>query len=122
MKKNLALLLCIALLLSCTALAACGKQDVSSSRYVGTYKAVSATMMGETVPAEEVFDYDVILELNADGTGRLTSGTEDDGTFTWKETNEGVKTSGDAKLTLKDTGEGLDASVIGVHLLFVKQP
>ncbi len=48
MKKTAVLLLCLALAVSCLALTACGgssaPQDLSQSKYVGTWKAVDVSM------------------------------------------------------------------------------
>ena len=120
MKKNLALLLCVVLLLSCTALAACGKQDLSNSKYVGTWKAVSTSLLSAEAAADEVFEKDFVIVLKGDGTGEIFSGDESS-SFTWKEIDGGVKTDGDMKLTLKENGDYLETSIIGLHILFEKQ-
>ena len=121
MKRKLALLLCAVLLLSCTVLAACGKQDVSNSKYVGTWKAVNTTFMKESISADEVFSGGFTIVLNGDGTGKIVS-EEEETSFTWKEISGGVKTSGDAKMKLKENGDLLETSIFGMHILFEKQP
>lgn len=129
MKKRLiAIMCCVALALSCVAIAGCGGSgggsdvDLSDSAYVGTWKATKATFQGEEVAAEEVFTSgDLILLLNADGTAELSEGT-DKSTGNWSEADGGVKVKGDdINMTFKDTDGVLEGEVIGMHIFFEKQ-
>ena len=120
MKKRAALILGILLVLSCVILSACssgGKKDLSGSKYVGTWKAVNMTLMGEVGE----FDSEILLTLNGDGTATLTSGDEVS-KCTWEETGDGFKLKGDAKMTFKDDGDGIKSSIFGAEMHFEKQP
>lgn len=120
MKKSAALPLCLLLAVSCLILTACGgasgNKDLSGSKYVGTWKAASLTMKDE---AGE-FEQDTYLVLNADGTAQFTS-EEEVTDCTWKETNDGFKLEGGAKMTFKDDGDGIVSKVFGVSLHFERQ-
>ena len=124
MKKRLAILLSLAMVLT-FALAACsggggGNEDLSDSKYVGTWKVDSASFAGES----DTVDDDITLTLNGDGTGTLAGvdedGTDDVSTITWSPTSDGFKTQGDAKMTFKDDGDAIVSTVLGVKLRFVK--
>jgi hypothetical protein len=126
MKKTIIILAFAMAAMFCIALAGCGSggdgTDLSESKYVGSWKAVSMSI-GDT---EEPFeDGEYILTLNGDGTGTFESvdpdGVEESGSFTWEPTDEGFKTKGDTKLKFTDDGEMIHAKVIGVNLNFEKQ-
>ena len=114
MKKKLVILISLAMVLT-FALAACGGggEDLSDSKYVGTWKAESMSL-GED---SENFEGEYILTVNGDGTGTF-SGEDDVSNFTWKPTSDGFKTNGDTKLKFKDDGDGIVAKIIGVELHF----
>lgn len=114
MKKRLAILLSLAMVLT-FALAACGGSgdDLSDSKYVGSWKASAVTLGEESGELEG----DYILTLNGDGTGTFAS--EDDvSEFTWQLTSDGFKTKGDIKLKCKDDGDGIYTDFLGVSLHF----
>ncbi len=74
-KKSVALLLCLLRMFSCVILPACGSsrtKDLSGSKYVGTWKAVSLTLRDEVGERES----ETFLILNADGTAEFTSDDE----------------------------------------------
>ena len=114
MKKALAALLVLGMILS---LCACGaKKDLSGSRYLGTWKAVSLSLAGGSAPYEGVFT----VTLEPDGTATLSS--EDEVTVCrWSETDSGFKVTGDAKMTFHAEGEGLRATAMGVSIWFERQ-
>ena len=56
MKKITAILSCLLILVSCVALAGCGKQDLTNSKYLGTWVADKTTFQDEETPADEVFE------------------------------------------------------------------
>ena len=119
MKKKLAVLLSLTLALA-FALVACGSgsEDLSDSKYVGTWVTNELSFAGETGEMDSVFR----LTLNGDGTGTL-EGTDADGNeevsnITWALTNDGFKTKGDAEMTFKDDGDGIVASLFGVKMRF----
>ena len=125
MKKKIAIMISFLMVLT-FALAACGgggsSEDLSSSKYLGTWVAASMSLGDETgeIGEDEVFT----LTLNEDGTGTLES-TEADGNknvsnITWSLTDDGFKTKGDAKMTFTDDGDGIKSSVLGVELHFVR--
>lgn len=117
MKRKTAVFLCIVMIASCVLLGACGgKQDLSNSKYVGTWKAESISAFGE----ESSLEGDWILTLNADGTATLEDG-EEVSKCTWQETSDGFKLKGDAKMTFTDDGDGIKSKVIGVELHFTRQ-
>ena len=107
------------LVFSCIVFTACGsgkKQDLSGSKYVGTWKAVSLTLKDEVGEFEE----DHYLVLNADGTAEFQS--EDEvSKCNWEETKDGFKLTGDSKMTFKDDGDSVKCSLFGVELHFEKQ-
>ena len=114
MKKRIIPVLCL-LLIACTILTACGKkeqQDLSDSKYLGTWKAVSMTFMGES----ESFDDECYLTLNPDGTAKFYVEGEDPAYCDWEETNSGIKLTGDTKMTFNDDGGALTTKLSGVTL------
>ena len=118
MKKIRLLTLITILALSLSVLTACSggnNQDLSDSKYVGTWKAVAMEIAGESVAP----DSDWILTVNGDGTGTLAA--EDTSNFTWQPTKDGFKTKGDVKATFKEDGDRLTTKVIGVNLVFERQ-
>lgn len=105
-------------------LAACGSsgsKDLSNSKYVGTWKATTMQLKGETGELTAEFT----LTLKGDGTGQYYSkaedGTEEKTDVKWELTNNGFKTTGDTKLTFTDDGNNIKTKIIGVDLIFVKQ-
>lgn len=124
MKKKIAILISLAMVLT-FALAACGGgggEDLSDSKYVGSWVAKSLSIGDESgdIGDEGVFT----LTLNGDGTGTFVSveadGTEEVSNITWSLTSDGFKTSGDMKMTFKDDGDGIKATIFGVDLHFVR--
>ena len=122
MKKKLAILLSLAMVLT-FALAACGgggSGDVADSKYVGTWKADSASFIGESGD----LDHEFVLTLNSDGTGTISGvddeGVEDVSNITWSLIDGGFKTKGDAKMKFQDDGDGIMAKILGVELHFVR--
>ena len=109
-------------LVLCTLLAACGTngktggKDLSESKYVGTWKAVSMSLKDETGSFED----ETLLILNADGTATFSSG-DDVSKCTWEETGDGFKLKGDAKMKFTDDGDGIKSVVLGVTLHFERQ-
>ena len=119
MKKNIRTTLCLALAVSCVLLAACGggDKDLSGSKYLGTWRAVSLSLMDEVGE----FESETYLVLNADGTAEFVSDDEVS-KCSWEETKDGFKLTGDAKMTFTDEGDGIKSKVLGVELYFEKQP
>lgn len=123
MKKTIALLLSLMMILM-FALSSCGggSEDLSDSKYVGTWRAESVSFAGESGDLEGgVFK----LTLNGDGTGTFVS-TDEDGkeevsNVTWSLTSDGFKTKGDTKLKFKDDGDDITTGFMGVDLRFVKE-
>ncbi|MBQ3369655.1 MAG: hypothetical protein IJG48_01405 [Mogibacterium sp.] len=125
MKKKIAIMISFLMVLT-FALAACGgggsSEDLSGSKYLGTWVAASMSLGDETgeIGEDEVFT----LTLNEDGTGTLESteadGNKDVSNITWSLTDDGFKTKGDAKMTFTDDGDGIKSSVLGVELHFVR--
>ena len=121
MKKKLAILLSMAMVLT-FALAACGGGggDVADSKYVGTWKATSASL----ADASEDVDSEIVLTLNSDGTGTISGvddeGVEDVSNITWSLIDGGFKTKGDAKMKFQDDGDGIKSKILGVDLHFTR--
>ena len=127
--RVIAIMCCVALALSCVAIAGCGGNggsseaaDLSNSAYVGTWKATKATFQGEEVAIEEVLtDGDFILVLKEDGSVDVNAVGEES-TAVWSETSDGIKVKGDEiNTTFKDADGMLETDIIGMHLFFEKQ-
>ena len=89
MKKGVAVILCLLMAVSCLLLQAygdTGKKDLSGSKYIGTWKAVSVSIKD----VEEPFEKECYLVLNADGTAKFSSDKEVT-ECTWSETGTGFK-------------------------------
>lgn len=118
MRRSIAILLSVLLVLSCFALTACGKsEDLSGSKYVGTWKVDSLSFKDE----EGELEGDYILTVNGDGSAQFVS-EEGTSNCTWKLTKDGFKTKGDAKLKFTDDGDGIKAKILGAYLHFVRVP
>jgi uncharacterized lipoprotein YehR (DUF1307 family) len=124
MKKFVAISVSIIMVFSVLALTACGgggsSEDLSDSKYVGTWKGVEMAVADES----EEFQDDIILTINGDGTGTLVGGEEgetEESSFTWEPTSDGFKTKGDVKMTFKDDGDKITSKIIGVTMVFEKQ-
>ena len=124
MKKFVAIAVSIIMVFSVLALTACGgggsSEDLSDSKYVGTWKGVEMTVADES----EEFQDDIILTINGDGTGTLVGsedGEDEESSFTWEPTSDGFKTKGDVKMTFKDDGDKITSKIIGVTMVFEKQ-
>ena len=124
MKKYVAIAVSIIMVFSVLALTACGgggsSEDLSDSKYVGTWKGVEMTVADES----EEFQDDIILTINGDGTGTLVGSEEgetEESSFTWEPTSDGFKTKGDVKMTFKDDGDKITSKIIGVTMVFEKQ-
>ena len=86
------------------------------------YKAMRAEFLGQDASIEEVLEgKELILQLNADGTGSLTTG-EDVSTGTWSEVSGGIKLQGDGfNMKIDDKGDFLETTVLGVTIQLEKQ-
>ena len=116
MKKIISLTLIAVMAVSMLVLVSCGgEEDLSDSKYVGTWKISKLTFMDES----DDFDEDWTLEINGDGTGKSITKEETDD-FTWKPVDGGFKTKGGIKLTFKDDGENIVGNLFGVKLIFEK--
>ncbi len=120
MKKTITLLVCTVMIISCFALlTACGGgngEDLSDSKYVGTWKASTMALEDES----EALSAEWILTLNPDGTGQFVS-EEETTDVTWELTDEGFKTKGDTKLKFTDDGDNIKTKILGVDLIFERQ-
>ena len=99
--------------------------DYSDSNYVGTWKATDIAFADESADVEEEIG-EWTITLNADGTGTMVAvdeeGTEETSELKWEPTDEGFKTTGDAKLKFTDQGDStVQANMFGVDLTFKKQ-
>lgn len=107
------------MILSALVLTACGggsNEDLSDSKYVGTWIA-STVALGDDAGD---LDGEYLLVINGDGTG-VFSGEDSTEEFTWSPTSDGFKTKGDLKLTFKDDGDNIAVKFLGVSLIFEKQ-
>lgn len=110
MKKNVAKILAICLILttSLLAFAACGGGSSENSKYVGTWNAVKISYSGiEMEPDEAGLDFSV--EISADGSLKATTNGEEDGEGEWEETDDGIsiKDGTGAELTGQMDGDQL---------------
>ena len=119
MKKALALLSCLLILASCVALTGCGKQDLTNSKFLGTWIATKATLANEETPVDEVVDGGMTLKLNPDGTAVMSS-KEEDSNCTWFETSKGIKFKGDMKIKMNAEGDALVMKMFGAKIYFEK--
>ena len=73
--------------------------DLTDSKYLGKWKGVSVTLLGNTEP----LTVESVIALNADGTATYTS-PEEVKEYTWTEKSYGVYLDGksDLKLTYDD--------------------
>ena len=115
-KLGLLVLLCVTAL----ALYACGNsggssEDLSDSKYVGTWKVDTISFKDQL----EQFDTEWTIILNADGTGESIS-EDETGDFTWTLTDKGFKTKGSMNTDFVDDGESITTTVIGAELRFNK--
>ena len=124
MKKKIAILISLMMVLT-FALAACGgggSDDLSGSKYLGTWKAESVSVGDESGELGDEGSY--TLTLNGDGTGTFVSidedGTEEVSEVTWSETSDGFKTAGDVKLKFKEDGDAIVAKILGAEMRFVR--
>ncbi len=122
MKKCIAILSCIAILVTIAAFAGCGAgKDLSSSKYLGVWVGTDVTGFGESESMDSVFNGgQTRLELKADGTVEGIMGGEKID-CTWTEVSSGVKFKGDIKTTAKAEGDELVLKVIGVSLHLKKE-
>lgn len=89
MKKNVAKLLVVCMLMTLVmALASCGGSK-EASPYVGTWNAVNISYSGIEMSPEEV-GLEFTLVINEDGTLAATTNGEDDGNGNWEETDDGI--------------------------------
>ena len=118
MKKRMIAVLCL-MLAVCLVLSACGKsenKDLSESKYLGTWKAVSMVLKDTT----GTYDDELYIVLNADGTAIIRSDSEED-ECRWQETKDGFKLTDGANMTFKDDSGTVTSKVLGVTILFEKQ-
>ena len=137
--KKVFVILCVMLMTVSCVFCGCGKKkeddggtpaaqssqntaaSVAESRYVGTWTAVKAELMGKEADLKEALGDELTLELNADGTASLKS-SEHESTGNWSETSEGVKLTGtDMNMTLKNENGQLAMDLLGFHVYFEKQ-
>lgn len=99
--------------------AACSSQDLSDSKYVGTWEVASISFAGET---DDFSAENFALTLNADGTGQFVSDESIDD-ITWVLTDDGFKTKGGSKMKFVDADDGnIKTKIIGAELIFAKRP
>ena len=90
MKKNVAKLLVVCLIMTMVmALASCGGSK-EASPYVGTWNAVSISYSGVEMTPEDV-GLEFQLVINEDGTLAATTNGEADGEGNWEATDDGIK-------------------------------
>lgn len=119
MKKTVVVLVAAMAAMFCVALAGCGGGggDLSDSKYVGAWQAVSISLGDE----EGAYDETCIMILNGDGTGTIESADEVT-EFTWELTDEGFKTKGDMKMKFVDNGDDtISGKVFGTRLNFERK-
>ena len=124
MRKIYAVLFCVAIVASCLLLASCGSSDMSDSEFVGTWVAQTIDAFGEsetTTDINEVLEGGMTIVVNADGTVLVDLGDGEPLSATWKETSDGFKTKGDAKLKFKTEEGGISTSIVGANIHLVKQ-
>ena len=129
MKKTIIILAFAMAAMFCVLLAGCGSSggdgaDLSDSKYVGTWKAVSVELKDKKADLDEALEEDFIIVLNEDGTAKISSedGQEE---AKWFENDKGFRVQGvDSETDLKinkDKNGRMVLSFVGVHLVFEKQ-
>ena len=121
MKKYLVIALAAIMTFAFAACGGGGSEDLSDSKYVGTWEAGTITA-GDVINDLGGGVYN--LTLNGDGTGSFYSkspeGEEETDDITWVLTDDGFKTKGDTKLTFTDDGDGIKTSIFGAELHFTR--
>ena len=117
-------IIAVALVLAITGVvfAACSKAPAeipADSEYIGTWKALDISAANQSESADSALEDEWTITFNADGTYESTSGETTKGT--WSITDEGVKMTGDTKLTLTKDGDKLATKVVGATITFEKQ-
>ena len=108
MKKNVAKLLVVCLIMTMVmALASCGGSK-EQSPYVGTWNAVSISYSGiDMEPSEVGLEFQLVV--NEDGTLAATTNGENDGNGKWEESDDGISitdgTGSEMSATLNDDGQ-----------------
>ncbi|MCR5134200.1 MAG: hypothetical protein K6B12_01045 [Clostridiales bacterium] len=108
MKKNVAKLLVVCLLMTMVmALVSCGGSK-EESPYVGTWNAVNISYGGVEMAPEDVA-LEFTLVINEDGTLAATTNGEADGEGKWEATDDGISitdaTGSDMSGALNDSGQ-----------------
>lgn len=115
MKKKFAIVAC--LIIGAFCLAGCGT-DMSDSKYLGTWTAISAESSGMEMSVESIIGGEMVFVLKDNGTCTLTiAGDETSGT--WEETENGFKVEDEFDFIVDD-----DVALVeyeGVDLYFVKK-
>ncbi len=108
MKKNVAKLLVVCLLMTMVmALVSCGGSK-EESPYVGTWNAVNISYSGVEMAPEDA-GLEFTLVINEDGTLAATTNGEADGEGKWEATDDGISitdaTGSDMSGALNDSGQ-----------------
>ena len=109
MKKTVAKILVLAMVLTMAlGMVACGGGG-EDSPYVGTWNMTKFEMSGISMTAEEA-GLSFTVDIKADGSVTATTNGEDDGAGTWEETDDGI--------TITDaTGSNITAKLDGDELI-----
>ena len=113
-KKVLAVVL---ILTMCFIFASCGK-DAKESPYVGTWKAINASVAGVEMSVEEVMGGEMIFEFKDNGKCTLTLADEKE-TAAWTETEGGFCV--DDEIDFEVDGDTALADYDGVTITLEKQ-
>ena len=122
MNKTLSILCALLILALCVSMAGCGsKGDIpADSPYIGTWKAVRATVKVEVMDGNEVLEKDFIIILNQDGSASVDY--DESGKGTWSLTDSGARIKGDdLNIKLKMEDGTMTTSVLGMTFFFEKQ-
>ena len=118
MKQQFVSVLCL-LLIAGMVLCACGKsgsQDVSNSKYIGSWKAVTISFKDLT----DDYTDECTLTLNGDGTAVFFIEGEET-RCGWEETGSGLKLTGESKMSFTADGDALLFKIAGSELRFERQ-
>lgn len=118
MKKGIAVLSCLIIIVSIAVFAGCGKtKDLSGSKYLGTWAATKASVADAEEGSDELVKELITIELKADGTAVGTM-VGSDINCTWRETKNGVLIKGDLNVNAKTEGDELVMRILemDVHL------
>ena len=118
MKKIIALLSCIMIMIFCVGLTGCGESEgqYSDSKYVGKWTATQVEINGETNPIGDYLDSEFSITLHADGSASIVNKGESN-VGVWEPTNDGFSIDAGTNEFIED-GETVVLEFGGLKFIF----